>query len=109
MCEIKSKLSLRENNPALAKCLYCPGTGKTEHSYIECIISEKVWKILDKILHKAFNFHIAMQPTNLIFFQNKAHRDKGAKRAITDMHATTLCTLQKIHLAEEELTDMEIH
>ena len=50
------KLSLWENNQDLAKCLYCPEIGKTEHSYKECIVAENIWRILDKILHKAFNF-----------------------------------------------------
>ena len=103
------KLSLREKNPDLAKCLYCPETGQTEHSYTECVVAENIWRILNKILQKAFNFQIPLQPINLIFFQNITHSDKGTKRAITDMHATTLCTLQKIHLAENELTDMDIH
>ena len=68
--------------------------------FVECIMAQKLFTILTKIVKIAMDHKIEQSPANLIFLQGKLPSSKDEKTALIDLHVFTLHTLQKLALSE---------
>ena len=89
-------------------CNYCDEIdiiSDTKHMFYGCCVAIKFWGIITKLFKKSINYSLDQSVEHLIFMQGNLPANKHEKKAITDLHAATLHTLQKISLAESRLTE----